>query len=55
MGVTVLLIEHNVRFVMQLAEQIAVLDHGQLLSVGTPAEIRNDERVITAYLGRRHK
>jgi branched-chain amino acid transport system ATP-binding protein len=54
-GVTVLLIEHNVRFVMQLAEQIAVLDHGQLLSVGTPAEIRNDERVITAYLGRRHK
>jgi ABC-type branched-subunit amino acid transport system ATPase component len=52
-GVTVLLIEHNVRFVMQLAETIAVLDHGQLLSVGTPEAIRNDERVITAYLGRR--
>lgn len=52
-GITVVLIEHNVRFVMKLAERIAVLDHGQLLSVGTPEEIRNDERVITAYLGRR--
>ncbi len=52
-GITVVLIEHNVRFVMKLAEQVAVLDHGQLLSVGTPEEIRSDERVITAYLGRR--
>ena len=52
-GITVVLIEHNVRFVMQMAEKIAVLDHGQLLSVGTPEQIRGDERVITAYLGRR--
>ncbi len=54
-GITVLLIEHNVGFVMRLAESIAVLDHGQLLGVGAPDAIRSDERVISAYLGSRRQ
>jgi branched-chain amino acid transport system ATP-binding protein len=54
-GMTVLLIEHNVRFVMELAESVAVLDHGQLLAVGPPDVVRADERVLTAYLGKRRR
>jgi branched-chain amino acid transport system ATP-binding protein len=54
-GVTVILIEHNVGFVMDLAQQIAVLDYGQLISIGTPDAVRRDERVIAAYLGKRKK
>jgi len=54
-GISVLLIEHNIDFVMGLAQTIAVLDHGRLLHVGTPAAVRQDESVISAYLGtRRH-
>jgi branched-chain amino acid transport system ATP-binding protein len=53
LGVTVLLIEHNVGFVMDLAHRVAVLDHGQLISVGAPDEVRRDEAVISAYLGKR--
>ncbi|NRP72172.1 Lipopolysaccharide export system ATP-binding protein LptB [Ensifer psoraleae] len=52
-GISVLLIEHNVGFVMELASTVAVLDHGQLIAVGTPEEVRNNEAVITAYLGKR--
>ena len=54
-GVSVVLIEHNVRFVMDLADTIAVLDYGQLISIGTPDVVRRDERVIAAYLGKRKK
>ncbi|WP_457090550.1 ABC transporter ATP-binding protein [Microvirga sp. P5_D2] len=53
LGVTVLLIEHNVGFVMDLAHRVAVLDHGQLISVGAPEDVRQDEAVISAYLGKR--
>ena len=50
-GQTFLIIEHDMPFIMDLAEPIVVLDQGRVLMEGTPEEVRTDERVIDAYLG----
>jgi len=46
-------IEHDMRLIMRLCERIQVLDYGKTISIGTPAEVRRDPAVLTAYLGRR--
>ena len=54
-GITVVMIEHDVELVMQIATQVAVLDHSRLLAVGRPQEVRTDPKVVEAYIGRRHR
>ncbi len=50
-GITLFVIEHNMRVIMNLADSIYCLAHGEMLAQGSPDEIQNDQRVIDAYLG----
>lgn len=54
-GVTLLIIEHDLDFVMRASDRVVVMNDGRVIAEGTPEEVRGDERVVDAYLGTHHE
>ena len=54
-GITLLIVEHDLDFVMGASDRIVVMNEGHVIADGTPDEVRSDERVVDAYLGARHE
>jgi ABC-type branched-subunit amino acid transport system ATPase component len=54
-GITLLIVEHDLDFVMGVSDRVVVMNNGRVIAHGTPDEVRGDERVVDAYLGARHE
>jgi len=54
MGITIAVVEHDMGLVMDICERVVVLDFGRKIAEGAPEEIRSNEKVIQAYLGKSH-
>lgn len=55
LGIAIVLVEHDMRMVMDLADRVLVVDFGRPVALGTPGEVQNNPDVIRAYLGQEHE